>query len=206
MGLAGLPKTGYSAPMPQLILASQSPARKSLLESLGVEFTIQPADIDESVLKNETPLAYIKRIAVAKAQAVAKAHPGSIVIAADTPCTLGRRILQTPQTQEEAIEMLRLQSGRRIAVHTVVAVVDASGKLHSKTSSSWIKLKRLTQTDIDAYIEANLWQKSAGGIKSELIQSWIITTHGSVSGILGLPLYETATLLARTGIKVNPFQ
>lgn len=189
-----------------IILASQSQQRKQLLASLGVSFTTQPAHIDETPLKHESPLAYVKRIAMAKAAHVSAANPGSIVVAADTPVIVGRRILQTPQTPEEARNMLRLQSGRRVAIPTTVVVADSKGKLHTKVCQSWIKLKPLTTTEIENYITANLWKNSAGGIKTEIIHSWIITTHGSVSGILGLPLHETATLLARAGIQINPFE
>lgn len=188
-----------------LILASNSPQRKALLEKIGVPFTIQPADVDETPLKNETPLAYVKRIAIAKAEAISKANPGSVVIAADTPVTLGRRILQTPETPEEAFAMLKLQSGRRITINTVVAVADTSGKIHVKVSSSWVKFSRFTDDDINDYIKSNLWRHAAGAVKFAYIGHWMQTFHGSYSGARGLPLHETAQLLARAGIKVNPF-
>lgn len=191
---------------PPLILASQSKYRKELLEKLGVSFTVQPAHVDETPLKNEAPLAYVKRIAIAKAAAISQQNPGSVVLAADTPVIVGRRILQTPQTEEEAAEMLKLQSGRRVAIPTVLAMVDDTGKLHYKTVASWVKLKRLTATDIQAYIAAGLWQYSAGGLKIELMENWIHTLHGSKSGIMGLPLYETEVLLHRAGITTQPFK
>ncbi|PZP39825.1 MAG: septum formation protein Maf [Pseudomonas fluorescens] len=189
----------------QLILASQSKYRKEWLQKLGVEFTTQPANVDESVLKNEAPLAYIKRVAIAKAHTISAANKGAIVLAADTPMVLGRRIIQTPQTEDEATASLRLQSGRRIHFPTVVVVVDAHGKTYSEIVDSWVKLKKLTEAEITAFIASGLWKNSAGGFKIEYMEPWILTTHGSVSGIMGLPLYETAKLLARAGVKVNPF-
>ncbi len=191
---------------PQLILASQSKTRKGLLARLGVEFSTQPADVDETPLKNEAPLAYIKRVAIAKAQAIAANHPGCVILAADSPVILGRRILQTPQTEDEAREMLKLQSGRRIAIPTVVVVIDATGKLHHKTVNSWVKMKRLSASDINAYITAGLWTHTAGGLKIELMENWIQTLHGSKSGIMGLPLYETEVMLTRAGISTQPFK
>lgn len=188
-----------------IILASQSKHRAALLEKLGVPFTVQPAHVDETPLKNETPLAYVKRIAMAKAQAIATANPGKVVLAADTPVIVGRRILQTPQTQEEAAEMLRLQSGRRVSIPTVVVVVDATGKLHHKISTNWLKFKRLTDADIQPYLATAPWNKVSGALKLELIEPWILTMHGTISGTIGLPLYETATLLARAGVKIQPF-
>ncbi|RYG61083.1 MAG: septum formation protein Maf [Alphaproteobacteria bacterium] len=189
----------------QLILASQSPQRKSLLGQLGISFTIQPADVDESPLKNETPLAYVKRIAIAKAAAVSTANPGSVVLAADTPVIVGRRILQKPATLEEAKAMLRLQSGRRVHIPTVVAVADASGKIHHKVVESWIKLKRLSEAEITAYLAVVPWAHLSAAARIENLEPFILTTHGSISGIIGLPLYETTVLLARAGIKINPF-
>ncbi|TKW61506.1 MAG: septum formation protein Maf [Blastochloris viridis] len=190
---------------PKLILASQSKTRKGLLEKLGVTFLSQPADVDETPLKNEAPLAYVKRIAISKAETIAATHPGCVILAADSPVILGRRILQTPQTEDEAKDMLKLQSGRRVAIPTVLVLVDSTGKLHHKTVNSWIKMKRLSASDINAYVDAGLWKHTAGGLKIELMENWIQTTHGSVSGIMGLPLYETEVLLARAGIQTNPF-
>lgn len=188
-----------------LILASQSKIRKEYLERFGVPFTVQPAHVDESERKGETPLAYVKRVAMAKAAAVAAANPGSVVVAADTPVIVGRRILQTPQTAEEATAMLKLQSGRRITVPTVVVVADADGNLHSKIVTSWAKFKRLSEAEIAAYVAAGAWQHVSGGLQFSKMEQWIMTFHGSFSGSRGLPLYETSVLLARAGIKVNPF-
>ncbi len=190
---------------PKLILASQSKTRKRLLEKLGVAFTAQPAHVDETPLKSEAPLAYIKRVAIAKAEAIAALNPGCVILAADSPVILGRRIVQTPQTEDEAVEMLNLQSGRRVAIPTVLVVVDSAGKVHHKTVTSWIKMKKLSKADIAAYMGAGLWKHTAGGLKIELMENWIHTTHGSVSGIMGLPLYETEVLLKRVGIQTNPF-
>lgn len=188
-----------------IILASQSKIRKEYLERFNIPFTVQPAHIDESALKNEAPLAYVKRIALAKAAAVSKANPGSVVLAADTPVIVGRRILQTPQTEAEAREMLELQSGRRVAITTVVVVADASGKLHSKTVSSWVKFKRISKAEVDAYLASGHWQHVSGALRFAYIEHWIADFYGSYSGSRGLPLYETAQLLARAGITINPF-
>lgn len=192
-----------------IILASQSKTRKALLSKLlgplGVPFTVQPAHVDETPLKNETPLAYVKRIALAKAAAVSAANPGVVVLAADTPVIVGRRILQTPATADEAAAMLRLQSGRRVSIPTVVVVADATGKLHHKTIVSWAKFKTLSEDEIAAYLATGLWQNISGAIKDDSVDHWFIKVHGSFSGFMGLPLYETSVLLARAGIHVNPF-
>ena len=188
-----------------LILASQSKHRARLLQSLGVPFTVQPAHVDETPLPHEAPLAYVKRIALAKAAAVADKNPGSVVLAADTPVIVGRRILQTPQTEDEAAAMLQMLSGRRVSIPTVVAMADAQGKLHSKTAASWVKFKRLSKADIQAYVAAGAWQHVSGAVQLEgYAEPWITAMHGSYSGIIGLPLYETTLLLQRAGIATKP--
>ena len=189
---------------PKLILASQSKYRKALLEKLGLPFTTQPAHVDESERKNETPLAYVKRIAMAKATAISQQNPGSIVLAADTPVIVGRRILQTPATPEEAAEMIKLYSGRRVQIPTTLVMADASGKLHVKVTNNWIKFKRITAADINAYLSTANWQV-AGALKIEQIEPWIQSSHGTFSGIIGLPLYEASVLLARAGLQPKPF-
>jgi septum formation protein len=189
---------------PPLILASKSPQRARLLTTLGVPFTVKPANVDETPLKHEAPLAYVKRIALAKAAKISAENPGSVVVAADTPVILGRRILQTPETSNEAAQMLTLQSGRRVHIPTVVAVADAQGKLHHKSVDSWIKFKPFTAADIAAYLQSDKWHGS-GGLCIEVAEVWATTLHGSYSGIIGLPLYETSVLLARAGLKINPF-
>ncbi len=191
---------------PPLILASQSTTRKALLEKLGIPFTVQPAHVDETPLKHEAPLAYVKRIALAKAQAVSTQNPGSVVLAADTPVIVGRRILQKPESYEEALTMLKLHSGRRISIPTVVVVVDATGKSHHKVSVSWVKFKRFSQAEIEVFLAATKWREFSGSIHIELMEPWLQTTHGSISGIMGLPLYETTRLLARAGLTPKPFK
>jgi septum formation protein len=191
---------------PPLILASQSVFRAALLRQLGLPFTQQPAHIDETPLKNEPPLKYVARIARLKALAVAAQHPGSIVLAADTPVIVGRRILQTPTTVAEAATMLRLQSGRRVHIPTAVVVVDANGKVRQQLVDSWIKFKSVTATEIEHYLASNQWQRQSGGIRIEAMECWAQKVSGTQSGIIGLPLYHTARLLTAAGLTPQPFQ
>lgn len=191
---------------PPLILASQSRHRASLLKRLGVSFTVHPAHVDETPLKGETPLAYVKRIALAKAAKVAEEKSGQVVLAADTPVIVGRRILQTPKTREEAAGMLRLQSGRRVHIPTVVAVANAQGKLTSKTADSWIKFKVLSEAEINDYLKLDLWKYTSGALSIEAVEHWVVKMQGSVSAIIGLPLYETSLLLRNAGVTLNPYK
>lgn len=186
-----------------LILASQSPRRRDLLAGLGLTFKILPADVDETPLKAEAPLAYVQRIARAKAQKVAEENPGCVVLAADTPVIVGRRILQKAADAAEAAGMLACMSNRRVHIPTAVCMVDAAGRVHEKTSHSWVKFRPLTKRYIDDFVAtpAN-WEGISGALQIEhpASQRFITTMHGSYSGILGLPLYETSLLLARAGI------
>lgn len=191
----------------KLILASQSPRRKELLSGLlegtGITFTTLPADVDESTRKGEPPLTYVQRVADTKALKIASENPGSVVIAADTPLIVGRRILQKAESFEEACAMLKLQSGKRVHIPTAVAVVDTKGKIHRKLNESWIKFKPLSDKEIKDYLsDSQNWQGISAAVQVENphMASMISTMHGSYSGILGLPLYETRVLLARCGV------
>jgi septum formation protein len=190
---------------PKLILASRSPRRRALLAQLGVAFTVQSAEVDETPLKNEPPLKYVQRVAALKARTVAAANPGCVVLAADTPVLVGRRILQNPATPEEALVMLKLQSNRRVQVPTAVVVIDVAGKERSLLVPTWLKLKALSEAEMAAYVASGHWQGTSGGLKGEFIEAWFTKIYGSRSGYLGLPLYETAKLLRAAGVAVAPF-
>lgn len=179
-----------------MILASASPRRLELLKLLGITPAhIIPADIDESERKGELPLAYVKRIAEAKAQLVAQQHPHELVLAADTTVAVGRRILQKPADASQARAFLKLLSGRRHRVMTCVAVVK-HGKLRSKTVTTIVRFSRLTTAQLDAYIASNEWQGKAGAYAIQgRAASFIPFISGSHSNVVGLPLHETAALI-----------
>jgi septum formation protein len=179
-----------------LVLASRSPQRHQLLATLGFAFRCQPAHVDETPLDHEPPRVYVTRVATAKAMALAAAEPQAFILAADTPISVGRRILQTPTTPDEARTMLRWQSGRRVHIDTAVVGVAPGAKPRVVLVKSWVKFGVLSDADLDAHIDAGHWQGVAGGIRLEHMQHLVMAFHGSYSGILGLPLYETARLLA----------
>lgn len=181
---------------PSFILASASPRRLQLLKQVGLTpASVIPADIDETPLKNETPVAYAKRIAAAKAQKVASAHPGATILAADTVVALGRRILPKAEDAGTATQCLRLLAGRRHRVLTAVTVITA-GKPRHKLVETIVKMSRLTEKDIAAYVATNEWHGKAGGYGiqgvAEYFLPWI---GGSYSNVVGLPLTETCQLL-----------
>jgi septum formation protein len=176
-----------------LVLASASPRRRELLAQIGIiPDRIVAPDVDETPLRHELPRDYARRIALAKAAAVS----APLVLAADTVVAVGRRILPKTETEVEARACLDILSGRRHRVYT--AVVLADGGLHPKERlvESVVTFTRLTAADIDGYIACGEWRGKAGGyaIQGEAAR-FIRFMSGSCSGVVGLPLFETAQLL-----------
>jgi nucleoside triphosphate pyrophosphatase len=190
--------------MTKLILASASPRRKQLLAQIGVTpEVILPADIDESVRAKEVPRVYAERMASEKAKAITKRHKGALVLGADTVVAVGRRILPKTETEQEARECLALLSGRAHRVLTAIALIDGEGRKIARCSQTRVKVKRLSDSEIEAYIKSDEWRGKAGGYGIQgLFSAHVIAIHGSYSGIVGLPLYETACLLEGAGLKV----
>jgi septum formation protein len=190
---------------PPLILASQSERRRELLGRLGVPFEVAPAHVDETSLPGEKPLDYVRRVALAKAATVAAKHAEACVLACDTPVVLGRRIIQTPHDAGEATEMLRLQSGRRVHTPSVIVARMPTGEVYTETVDAWVKFKPLTAAEIGHYAHRPEpeWRGVAGGWRIQgLAAAWIIDMRGSASGVMGLPLYQTAKLLRKAGYKI----
>jgi septum formation protein len=183
----------------RLVLASQSPRRLELLARLGiVPDAVIPADVDETALKGELPIPYARRVAAAKAAAVAE--PGALTLAADVVVAAGRRILPKAETEEEARFCLETLSGRLHRVHCAVTLIDAEGKARHRLSSSIVTFKRLSAEEIDAYIASDEWRGKAGGYAIQgRAEALIRAIRGSYSGIMGLPVYETRTLLRAAG-------
>ncbi|QYE35690.1 Maf family nucleotide pyrophosphatase [Polymorphobacter sp. PAMC 29334] len=191
--------------MARLILASASPRRLALLAQIGiVPDAVDAADLDETPLKRELPAPHAARLAAAKAAAVAARHSGAVILAADTVVAVGRRILPKAETEAEARMCLGLISGRRHRVITAVTVVDAARAMRSRSASSEVTFKRLTQREIDTYIDGGEWRGKAGGYAIQGSAVALVRAFtGSWSGVVGLPLYETRALLTATGIAVN---
>lgn len=186
----------------RLILGSASPRRSELLAQMGiVPDLVAPAAVDETPLKGELPRPYCTRIARLKAHVVA-AGPDDIVLAADTTVALGRRILGKPRDAAEAAAFLTLLGGRRHQVITAI-VVRRGDRVWERVSESAVKMKRLSDMELNAYLGSGEWQGKAGayGIqgKAGAFIPWI---SGSFTGIMGLPVAETATLLATAGYPV----
>jgi len=191
----------------KLILGSGSPRRLELLAQIGVvPDDIRPPEIDETPLKTELPRPYCARMAREKVAAVS-AEAGDIVLCADTTVALGRRILGKPADADEARAFLSALSGRRHRVITAVAV-RLGAKTWERDVLTHVKMKRLSQAERDGYIATNDWQGKAGGYGIQgpagALIPWI---SGSFTGVVGLPLAETAGLLQAAGYplwKVSP--
>jgi septum formation protein len=192
---------------PKLILASASPRRLELLQQVGLDpDALIPADLDETPRKGELPRVLAARLAEEKAEAatkVAKTRPeltGSYLLAADTVVSVGRRILPKCEVVDEAAQCLRLLSGRAHRVHSGLALITPKGARRRRLVETRIRFKRLSRDEIDAYLAAGEWRGKAGGYAIQgLAGGFIVKLIGSYSSVVGLPLYETLSLLAGEG-------
>ncbi len=188
-----------------LVLASASPRRLDLLRQIGIvpDF-VDPADLDETPLKGELPAAHVVRLAAAKARAVAPRHPGAFILAADTVVACGRRILPKAEDAATARACLTLLSGRRHRVYGGVALIMPSGEMAIRRVVSRVAFKRLSTTELEAYLAGGEWHGKAGGYAIQGYAAALIPwMSGSYSNVVGLPLYETAQLLAGRGYRPN---
>ncbi len=186
----------------RLILGSASPRRLELLAQLGVvPDAVFPPDIDEAPLRAELPRPYAERIALEKVHAIA-ADPDDIVLCADTTVALGRRILGKPADAGQAAEFITSLAGRRHQVITAVTV-RRGARVWAKVSESAVKMKRLSDAELNSFLAGGDWRGKAGGYAIQgAAGAFIPWISGSFSGIVGLPLAETAALLAAAGYPV----
>ncbi|HEX5008062.1 MAG TPA: Maf family nucleotide pyrophosphatase [Hyphomonadaceae bacterium] len=185
----------------RLVLASASPRRLALLEQIGLKPDIvAPSEIDETPLKQERPRQLALRLAVEKGRAAKATHGGDFVLSADTVVACGRRILPKAETQDEARACLDTLSGRAHDVITGIAVLAPDGREASRVVESRVTFKRLSREEIEGYIAVGEWRGKAGGYAIQGRAAALITDiSGSYSGIVGLPLHETACLLEGLG-------
>ncbi|MHB1231433.1 MAG: Maf family protein [Burkholderiales bacterium] len=191
----------------QVYLASQSPRRRELLRQIGVKFRVLAPHVDEAALPREAPDSYVERIArckaeVAWARITERQRPRHPVLAADTAVVLGRRILGKPADDAEARTMLKALSGRTHQVLTAVAIAHED-RLRLATSVTAVTFRRLAPSEIARYVASGEQRDKAGayGIQG-LAATFIARIEGSYSGVMGLPLFETASLLKTFGIQV----
>jgi len=189
--------------MSMLYLASGSPRRRELLGQIGVPFSTLPTVIDETPLANEAAVAYVQRLACAKAQAglASLAVPGAaVVLDADTSVVLDGRILGKPESRAEALAMLAALSGQTHEVLTAVALAN-SQRCEVRVVSSQVSFRPLSTAEIEAYWASGEPQDKAGSYAIQGLGAvFVADLHGSFSAVVGLPLCETAALLADFGI------
>lgn len=189
----------------RLILASASPRRRDLLARIGLmPDAIDPAEIDETPRRGESPPAYARRMADEKALAVAARHAGALVLAADTVVAAGRRILPKADSEEQARNCLGLLSGRRHRVLSAVSLIDTEGRLRRRLSTSTLAFAVLTGPEIEHYLRRGEWRGKAGGYAIQgYAEAWVRLLNGSHSGVMGLPLFETRALLRAAGLPLG---
>jgi septum formation protein len=173
----------------------------ALLQQIGLmPADIDPADVDETPRARELPAAYARRVAAAKADAVAARRAGAFILAADTVVAAGRRILPKAEDRDTARECLRLLSGRRHRVLGAVIAVAPDARRAMRLVTTTVAFKRLSAHEFDWYLDSGEWHGKAGGYaiqgRAAALIPWI---RGSYSNVVGLPLAETAAMLRGLG-------
>lgn len=186
---------------PALVLASTSPRRQELLARIGLTpARIAAPEIDETPLKGELPRAYVARLAEGKALAVARAA-NEVVLAGDTTVAVGRRILEKPVDEADLRRMLGLLSGRRHHVYSGVCVVGTDGKPRVRVADTIVAFKVLSAAEVDWYVASGEGMGKAGGYAIQgKAESFVRFLSGSHSNVVGLPLFETRSLLSSAGV------
>lgn len=182
-------------------LATRSPRRHELLSQIGVPHNQLAVQVDETPIADETPLNYVTRLALAKAHAGRALTRDLPVLGADTAVVIDNEIMGKPQGPEQAFTMMRRLSGRTHKVLTGVALV--SDRSESRLSVSSVTFRSVTTEEIHAYWESGEPLDKAGGYAIQGLGAVFVShIEGSYSGVMGLPLFETAELLANAGIKI----
>ena len=186
----------------QIILASASPRRKELLDQIKVTYKAHPVDLDETPLPNESPLDYVQRLAAEKSAVCMTRFGTEIpVLAADTAVILGSVIMGKPKNQADALAMLTQLSGK---THQVFSAISLRGREHSQAVSiTEVAFRRLTESEMLNYWHSGEPVDKAGSYAIQGMGGMLVESiKGSFSGVVGLPLFETAELLSKEGIEL----
>jgi septum formation protein len=189
---------------PCLVLASASPRRLELLAQIGIiPNRVDPAGIDEAPRRRELPAVHAARVALEKAEVVARRWPDAWIIAADTVVACGRRILPKAEDEATARKCLTLLSGRRHRVYGAVVVIAPSGRMVRRLVQTAVTMKRLQREELNAYLAAGEWRGKAGGYAIQgHAASFVTAIQGSYSNVVGLPLFEANAMLAGQGYRM----
>jgi len=190
------------SPEPVITLASASPRRRELLDQIQVNYTVLPANIDETHLDGEPALQFVKRLAMEKARCVYRQSPERPALGADTIVIINQQILGKPENQDHAKRMLKMLSGHTHQVMTAVAICNDKSE-HVVVCTSEVEFTQLNDRLLDAYLSTGEAIDKAGAYAIQGIAAQFIKNiKGSYSSIMGLPLYETTELLKLVGIKL----
>ncbi|MGI9352391.1 MAG: Maf-like protein [Rhizobiaceae bacterium] len=195
----------------KLVLASGSPRRLQLLQQIGLEPDfLSPVNADERPRRGEVPRSLAKRLSKEKAALalenvkLSEEMHGSYIIAADTVVGLGRRILPKAELTEDAEMCMRLLSGRNHRVYTSLTLATPNGVMRHRLVETRVRFKRISGNELDAYLASGEWRGKAGGYAIQGIAgSFVVKLIGSYSNVVGLPLYETMSLLNGEGFQVH---
>src|SRR4026207_732635 len=204
-------RSGQMIGRPKFVLASGSPRRRPRTKQPGIApDALKPTELDETPHRGEIPRAYATRLAHAKASAALEnvklddALRGAYVLAADTVVAGGRRILPKAELLDEAAQCLRLLSGRNHRVYTAICLVTPKESFRQRLVETRVRFKRLTEEDIEAYLASGEWRGKAGGYAGPgSAGSFIVQLRGASSTVVGLPLYETVSLLSGEGFPIR---
>lgn len=191
------------SPAPEIVLASSSPYRKSLLQRLGLDFRVIRPDVDESQRHNETPLQLVRRLAETKARRVAQDAPAALIIASDQVAELGGAVLTKPGDHARARQQLQTLSGQRVQFLTGLCVLNAAGgRLQTDCITVLVEFRTLQTEEIERYLEREQPWDCAGAFKSE---GYGIVLTRRIEGpdptaLVGLPLIRLAEMLRREGL------
>lgn len=189
---------------PPIVLASQSPRRSQLLGMLGLEFDVRPADVDESVLPDETSTAHVQRLAQAKCLAVGRHRPDAYVIGSDTVVVIDGDILGKPRDEDHAVEMLLRLAGRVHRVETGVAILAPGGELISDVEQVQVRFRPLDEREAREYVATGEPMDKAGAYGIQGYGATLVEAiEGDFFAVMGLPVARMVALFRRLGLRYN---
>jgi len=186
----------------KLILASQSPRRKYLLEQAGISFDVEPADIEEKMIDSESPEAYVKRLSREKARFIGAKHPKTWILGADTVVVIDGKLLEKPDSMDHAVAMLKSLSNRTHTVYTGFTLCCInSNKTITQAVATEVKFKELTDQEISWYVNTDEPFDKAGAYAIQGLGTFLVKSiKGSYTNVVGLPVCEVIELLLAQGI------
>lgn len=188
-----------------LVLASSSPFRRELLARLQIPFEVAPPELDETPLPGETPQALVRRLAIAKAQAVAPAHPDALIIGSDQVAVYDGAIVGKPHGHEKAVQQLRSASGRKVVLYTGLALLNArTGRVQCEVIPFGVQFRALTDAQIESYLRKEQPYACAGSVRSEGLGIALLERFegDDPNTLIGLPLIRLVRMLENEGVSV----